>query len=119
MNFTKSAQERKIRRAARTRAKIFGSALRPRLSVFRSNKFIFAQLIDDEAGKTLLSGSTRGLSGKEKMKKAEEAFALGELVAKKAAENGIKEAVFDRRSYQYHGRVSAVADGARKGGLKI
>lgn len=118
MNATKALHEKKKRRAIRTKAKLFGTALRPRLAVFRSNKYLYAQLIDDEAGKTLVSGSTRALK-KEKAKKAEQAFALGELIAKKASEKNVSAAIFDRRSYRYHGRVSAVAEGARKGGLKV
>lgn len=108
-------QARKIRRAKRTRAKIFGTAACPRLAVFRSNRYVSVQLIDDEKGKTLISVSSLGL----KHPKTKAAQAVGEAVAKKAAAAGIKKAVFDRRSYQYHGRVKAVAEGARAGGLKI
>ena len=104
----------------RARARIFGTAQKPRLAVFRSNRNLYAQLIDDEKGRTLASASNKDLpkSGA-KEKKSGQASLVGELIAKKALEKGIKEAVFDRRSYKYHGRVAAVAEGARKGGLKI
>ncbi len=110
--------ERKLRRAKRTRAKISGSASCPRLSVFRSNRTIYAQLIDDGAQKTLFSVSSRGIS-KTKKTKADLAKLVGEEVAKKATEAGIKEVVFDRGSYRYHGRVRALADAVREAGLKI
>lgn len=107
-------------RRRRVRAKIFGTAKRPRLAVFRSNRAIYAQLIDDSAQKTLLAATAFEL-GKEASKKTKTAVAamVGELLAKKAKEKGIAAAVFDRRSYAYHGRVKALAEGARKGGLKI
>lgn len=108
----------KIRKAARNRAKLHGTASSPRLSVFRSNKYLHAQLIDDNAGKTLLSASTRE-SKSVKIPKLKQAESLGESIAKKAIEKGIKNAVFDRGSYKYHGRVKALAEGARSGGLKI
>ncbi len=100
------------------RAKIFGTLEKPRLSVFRSNRYTYVQLIDDENGKTLLSVSTKELNEK-KLKKTQQAEGAGALIAKKAEEKGIKCAVFSRRGYQYHGRVKAVAEGARKGGLKL
>ncbi len=118
MKQQRETQKRKIRRAKRTRAKLLGTAKRPRLAVFRSNRFISAQLIDDSKHKTLASATSRGMAGK-KIAKKDQAAQVGELIAKKAVELGVKEAVFDRRSYQYHGRVAAVAEGARKGGLKI
>lgn len=99
------------------RTKIAEGVARPRLSVFRSNKGISAQVIDDEKGKTLASGSSREI--KEKLTKTEQARAVGELVAKKAKEAGITEVSFDRGTYRYHGRVAALAEGARKGGLKF
>lgn len=103
------------------RAKIFGTSKKPRLSVFRSNRYTYVQLIDDENSKTLLSASTRELKEKKlkKLKKMQQAEEVGALIAKKAEEKGIKCAVFNRRGYQYHGRVKAVAEGARKGGLKL
>ncbi len=110
----------RLRRKRRSRAKIFGTANRPRLSVFRSNRYTYAQLIDDEKGKTLVGASSRELEkGKEKKGKIVSAEQLGELVTKKAAEKGIKKAIFDRGSYKYHGRVKAVAEGVRKGGLQL
>lgn len=118
MNKTKQLNQIKERRRIRTRAKMTGTMERPRLSVLRTNQFTSAQLIDDMAGKTLVSASTRNMETKEKGKivKAE---ALGELIAKKAQEMKITAAIFDRGGYNYHGRVKAVAEGARKGGLQI
>jgi len=108
----------RARRVRRTRAKILGTAQRPRLAVYRSNRYIYAQLIDDAAGRTLAAASYRELEGKKKTK-TEQAAELGALIAKKAKDAGIAAAVFDRRSYQYHGRVRAVAEGARKQGLQL
>ena len=108
----------KYRRINRTRAKIWGTAERPRLAVFRSNRFISAQLINDIEGKTLLTASSQKI-GKISKGKTNAAREVGEIIAKKARELGIKTAVFDRRSYRYHGRVRALAEGARNGGLKI
>lgn len=101
----------------RSRAKISGTAEKPRLSIFRSNKYTYAQLIDDLKGHTLASASTQEL--KKGGKKAELAKLLGELIAEKAKKAGIKSAVFHRSYYRYHGRVKAVAEGAREGGLKF
>lgn len=110
----------KGRRTQRVRAKIRGTRARPRLAVFRSNRSIYAQLIDDAAGKTLVAASEKELRGKEgKKSKSAHAMLVGELLAKKAKEQGVYEAVFDRRWYTYHGRIKSLADGARKGGLKI
>src|SRR5579884_4132295 len=113
---TKEAQRLKRRR--RVRAKIRGTAERPRISVFRSNRGIAAQLIDDDAGRTLaavnwIEAPLRELTGTEQAKKA------GELLAERAQAAGIQSAVFDRGGYQYHGRVQALADGAREGGLSF
>lgn len=110
-------QSRKLRRVKRTRAKIAGTDTRPRLTVFRSNKNLYLQLISDVKGKTLASASTQEL--KAKRNKVSQAEMLGELLAKKAKEIGVLAAVFDRRSYKYHGRVKAAAEAARKAGLKI
>ena len=112
----KRAQRQK--RAKRTRAKIFGSAKRPRLTIFRSNKHVYAQLIDDEKGKTLVSASDLKIKKSTKGKIAT-AKSVGQVIAKKAAELKIKEVVFDKGSYQYHGIIKAVADGARQGGLNF
>lgn len=115
----KTIKVMRVRRVRRTRAKIFGTAERPRLSVFRSNQQTYLQLINDEAGKTLVSASSLELKGKEKKSKVATAQAVAELLAKRARGAGIKEAVFDRRSYKYHGRVKAVGQGVRDEGLKI
>lgn len=109
---------RKARRTLRTRAKILGNATKPRLAVFRSNRFTSVQLIDDENGKTLVAVSSSEV-GKGAKSKVDGAKLVGEAIAKKAVALGIKKAVFDRRSYRYHGRVRAVAEGARSGGLTI
>ena len=111
---TKPAQRLKRRR--RVRAKIHGTAERPRISVFRSNRGIFAQLIDDDSGRTLAAvnwteSELRGLSRMEQAQRA------GALLADRAKAAGVEIAVFDRGGYQYHGRVKALADGAREGGL--
>lgn len=108
------------RRQRRVRARIFGTAAKPRLAVFRSNRAIYAQLIDDTAHRTLLSASGAEL-GKDALKKSKTGVAreVGELLAKKAKDKGITAAVFDRRDYAYHGRVKALAEGVRKGGVKI
>jgi large subunit ribosomal protein L18 len=122
MTNRKDLNKKRDRRKTRTRARIAGTASRPRLSVFRSNKYVSVQLIDDEAGKTLASASTRVLAKEKKEKKESkvgQAEKIGETIAKKAAEKGVKEAVFDRGNYKYHGRVKSVAEGARKSGLKI
>ena len=93
--------------------------MRPRLAVFRSNKAIYAQIIDDKQRKTLVAASSLELGKEIKEDKSQQALAVGELLAKKALKAGIKAVVFDRRHYQYHGRVKALADGARKGGLQF
>jgi len=110
--------DKKVRRKIRTRAKVQGTNDRPRLSVFRSNKSLYAQLIDDISGKTVIGVSQKEL-GAQKLKKEEAAKELGKLMAKKALTKKIESAVFDRGSYSYHGRVKAFADGAREGGLKF
>ena len=111
-------QKRK-KRKKRTRAKIFGTAGRPRLSVYRSNKAIYAQLIDDEKGETLVSAATRELGKIATKTKTQQATILGELIADKAKAKGITKVVFDRGCYKFHGRVKAVAEGARKEGLQF
>jgi large subunit ribosomal protein L18 len=108
---------KKIRRHKRVRAKISGTAKLPRLCVFRSAKHMYAQLIDDVKGKTLLSAND--LKIKKTKGKTESAKELGKAIAKLAIENKIEKVVFDRAGYQYHGRVKAVAEGAREGGLKF
>nr|AKQ02805.1 50S ribosomal protein L18, large subunit ribosomal protein L18 [uncultured Gemmatimonadetes bacterium Rifle_16ft_4_minimus_37772] len=95
--------------------RVRGTADRPRLVVFRSDKHIYAQLVNDDAQRTLLSVSDQGLAGK----KGEKSVAVGKRVAAEAKAAGIRKVVFDRAGYQYHGRVKAVADGAREGGLEF
>ena len=107
--------DRRTRIKAHIRHKVSGTALKPRLTVFRSNTQIYGQLIDDVNGKTLASASSLGL--KDKVNKIEQAAKVGALLAKVAMEAGITEVVFDRNGYLYHGRVKSLADGAREGGL--
>ena len=108
--------QRRLKRRRRVRAKVIGTAERPRISVFRSNRGIVAQLIDDEAGRTLVAVNwtepeLRGLGP------MEQATRIGSLLAERATSAGVESAVFDRGGYRYHGRVKALADGARAGGL--
>lgn len=107
----------KLRRAARVRAKIFGTALRPRLSVFKSNRYIYAQIINDDLGVTLASAHAKELTAK--MTKTEAAMELGKKLAAKAKDAKITSIVFDRGANLYHGRIKALADGARAGGLEF
>jgi large subunit ribosomal protein L18 len=109
----------RARRHKRVRGKLFGTAERPRLVVFRSNKGISAQLVDDRAGKTLAAASWLPLRASFKGTKTEQAAEVGKLLAAAAKEAGIETCVFDRAGYLYHGRVKALADGAREGGLKF
>ena len=109
-------QERRINIKYRVRNKISGTLARPRMTVFRSNKQIYVQIIEDLNGRTLAAASSLGM---EKMPKKEQAAKVGELIAQKAQEAGITTVVFDRNGYLYHGRVKEVADAARKGGLKF
>ena len=108
--------ERRIKIKYRIRKKVNGTAERPRLSVFRSNKQIYAQIINDLTGQTLVAASSLGM---ETMPKKEQAAKVGEMVAEKAQAAGITTVVFDRNGYLYHGRVKELADGARKGGLNF
>jgi len=110
--------DRRHRIKLRIRKKISGTALKPRIAVFRSNNQIYAQIIDDVAGKTLLSASSLEL-GKAKLNKTESATKVGAALAEKAKGAGIENVVFDRGGYLYHGRVKALAEGAREGGLKF
>ena len=105
------------RRHRKIRAKISGTLTRPRLVVYKSIKFVYAQLIDDSNGKVIASASDLKAKGKEK--KLENAKKVGQEIAKKAQEKNIKTCVFDRNGYKYHGRVKNVAEGAREGGLKF
>jgi len=122
MNNSKDKLKARIRRHNRVRAKISGTATRPRLSVFRSNKDIYVQLIDDDAGKTMISANSKEIKkpeAKDMTRKVSLSFLLGKVIAEKAVKEKISEAVYDRGGYKYHGRVKAVAEGAREGGLKI
>ena len=104
------------RRATRVRSKVRGTAERPRLSVFRSNRSIWAQVIDDGAGRTLASAGSAHVTEKGLSKK-DQAAKVGEILAERAKAAGVERVVFDRGPYLYHGRVKALADGAREGGL--
>ena len=108
--------DRRVKIKYRVRNKISGTAERPRLSVFRSNKQIYVQIINDDEGRTLVAASSLGM---EKMPKKEQAAKVGEKIAHIALEAGITQVVFDRNGYLYHGRIQEVANGARKGGLKF
>lgn len=118
----KNVTDPRKRRQRRIRMKITGTPERPRLNVYRSLEHIYAQVIDDVAGRTLASASTvdkvvaEQVAGK---KKQEQAAIVGKIVAQRAIEAGIQEVVFDRGGYLYHGRIKALADGAREGGLKL
>jgi large subunit ribosomal protein L18 len=109
---------RRLKRRRRVRAKVTGDAARPRISVFRSNRGIFAQLVDDVAGHTLASVSWTEAELRE-LPRMDQARRAGELLAERATAAGIEAAVFDRGGYQYHGRVRALAEGAREGGLRF
>ena len=112
-------QFRRNRIRMRIRKTVVGSAERPRMSVFRSNKSIYVQLIDDLAGHTLVSATSAETSGDDKMSKIDQAKSVGKQIANKAKEAGINTVVFDRGGYLYHGRVKALAEAAREGGLKL
>lgn len=117
MNKVKANNQRVERRAKRVRAKVSGTSECPRLSVFRSLNSIYAQLIDDASGKTIVAASDKEV--KIKGNKTAKAQAVGKLLAEKATAKGIARAVFDRGQFKYHGRVKALAESAREGGLKI
>jgi large subunit ribosomal protein L18 len=117
MKDTKAKQQSKDRRHARIRARVMGTSTRPRLSVYKSNRYLHAQVIDDTAGKTLVSGSTQ--THKKGTKKMEGAKALGADIAGKAKAAGITEVVFDRGGFRYTGRVAELATAAREAGLKF
>ena len=118
MSLSKVEKRKKIKK--RIRQHVYGSESRPRLSVFRSNKEIYAQLIDDVSGSTIVSSSsTEKEISKTKGNKTETASLVGKKLAEKAVSKGIKQVSFDRSGYLYHGRVKSLADGAREGGLKF
>jgi len=112
----KTKRGARVRRHARVRKKVSGDAGRPRLAVYRSNRHIYAQLIDDRKAITLAQASDREVSGEGKTARAK---AVGELIAQRAKDAGIERVVFDRGGRMYHGRVAALAEGAREGGLQI
>ena len=117
MNKVKQKRQQRYRKHRRVRAKVKGSAICPRLSVFRSNQHIYVQLINDDKGQTLASFSDLKIKRKKGLTKIAIAKQIGNSVAKKALEKKIKKVVFDRGGYKYHGQVKAAAEGARQGGL--
>ncbi len=116
MNKNSAKKLHRIRRHEKVRAKISGTSSRPRIAVFKSNQYIYAQVVDDESGKTLLSVSDMEVK---KGKKSEKALKIGETLAARMKEKGLLEAVFDRGGFKFHGRVKSVADGLRNGGIKF
>ena len=112
-------QEKRQRRHIRIKSRVKGTEKCPRLSVFRSNKYIYAQLIDDFNGKTLVSSNDVKTSKKDNLNKTEKAKEIGSSLAKKALAQKIEKIIFDRGGYKYHGRIKAIAEGARQGGLKF
>jgi large subunit ribosomal protein L18 len=110
--------QKRLRRRRRVRARIRGDAERPRLSVYRSNRGVFAQLIDDDAGRTVASVSWTETDLR-KLGSMEQAKRVGELLAERAKAAGVETCVFDRGGYRFHGRVAAIAEGAREGGLRF
>ncbi len=116
MKTTNAKYEKRVRRRNRIRSKVSGSVDMPRLSVYKSNRALYAQIIDDDKGVTLASVTTQDLKGKGLVEKAK---AAGAELAKRAGEKGIKKVVFDRGGFIYTGRVKALADGAREGGLQF
>lgn len=120
MKREKEVKLKKERRARRVRAKIFGLPTRPRLSVFRSNQHLYAQLIDDSSGKTICAVSDATLGkGKSRHLKIDEAKAIGKALADKAKALGVTKVTYDRGAYKYHGRVKSLAEGARENGLEF
>ena len=120
MTYAAEVREARIRRHRRVRKTVFGTSERPRLSVFRSLEHIYAQIIDDTVGNTLISASTldKEVRGRcEGMKKSEKAKVVGKLLAERALARGVTRVVFDRGGYKYHGRVKALAEAAREAGL--
>ncbi len=114
MNKTIVKKEKRSRRQARIRARVFGTAEKPRLSIFKSNKFIYAQIIDDISGKTLCQSDSKKVQGKNL---SEKSFAIGKDIATKAKSQKINKVVFDRGGFMYTGNIKALADGARSEGL--
>ncbi len=119
---TKDTERQRQRRHRRVRVQVHGTAERPRLNVFRSLRHIYAQLVDDMVGHTLAAAGTLDAELRQelgKLKRAEQAKLVGQLLAKRALEKGVKQVVFDRGGYKYHGRVKALAEGARSAGLQF
>jgi large subunit ribosomal protein L18 len=114
----KTPEQRRLKRRRRVRAKVHGTAERPRISVFRSNRGISAQLVDDDAGRTIAAVQWTEADLRD-LKKSEQSTKAGGLLAERAKAAGIESAVFDRGGYQYHGRVKAFADGVREGGIAV
>lgn len=119
MNKQKEKNNKLVRRHKRIRSTISGTSLKPRLSVFKSSRGLYLQLIDDLIGKTLFSVNSKELKEGKEVTKVEKAFSLGKILGEKAVKGGLEKVVFDRGGYKYHGRVKAVADGAREAGLKF
>ncbi|MES3034183.1 MAG: 50S ribosomal protein L18 [Gemmatimonadota bacterium] len=115
MRIPKTRQDLRARRHLRVRKNVAGTAERPRLVVFRSLKHITAQIVDDTTGRTMMTVTSGKLEGK----KSEKSVQVGKMIAEKAKAAGVSKVVFDRAGYKYHGRVKAVADGAREGGLEF
>ena len=113
-----TAPARRLRRRRRVRAKVHGTAETPRISVFRSNRGVFAQLIDDDAGRTVASVSWTEAELR-KLNSMEQSKRVGQLLAERAKTAGVESCVFDRGGYRFHGRVAAIAEGAREGGLEF
>lgn len=116
-NIVEKKRAHRDKRRARIRRRISGTPERPRISVYRSNNYTYLQLIDDEAGHTLVAVDTREIEGAES--RTDAAYKAGETLARKAIEAGIEKAIFDRGGNKYHGRVKAVAEGTRSSGLKV
>ncbi|HEX5939014.1 MAG TPA: 50S ribosomal protein L18 [Dehalococcoidia bacterium] len=119
MKSSETARAARLRRHARVRKTLSGSSDRPRLAVFRSLDHIYAQVIDDSKGATLVAASDLEKEFKARGNKTAAAAAVGELIGKRAVDKGVKKVIFDRGGFQYHGRVKALADGARKAGLEF
>lgn len=113
----RKANEQRIRRVARVRSRVKGVSERPRLTVARTLKHVYAQIIDDSTGKTIVAASDRDVKDAKKLKPVEIATEVGKVLAERAVAKKVNKVVFDRRDKRYHGRVKAVADGARSGGL--
>jgi len=120
MSFKVDKEYRRLKIKQRVRRVVTGTAIRPRMTVFRSNKDIYVQLVDDQTGTTLAAASSRAKGiADQKGTKIEKAQLVGKLIAERALESGILAVVFDRNGYLYHGRVKALADAAREGGIKF